>query len=139
MATAYILKMQNEHVRRMENSKRKTLDKFVQLESGKVKLVHWKALVDAHQEFVEKASEGVEDSPWIDLLRYLEVKGTLCNNNQGFFPFSGVDLSPSDGGTKYHFTRQADATAYARAQFAKVLYPVQIARLITKKVNLTST
>lgn len=128
--------MQAEHVRRMENSKRKTLDKFVQLEQGEVKSINWKSLVDAHQEFAEKASDGVEDEVWINILSYLEAKERLCNNNQGFFPFSGIDLSPNAGGVKYHFTRQSDATAYAQAQFAKALYPVKIAKIVTKeKVN----
>jgi hypothetical protein len=133
MATAYIQKAKAEHVRRMESSKRKTLDKFVELKSGEITRVDWRGLVTAHQEFVEKASEGIDDPTWIDMFRYLEAKERLCSDDQGFFPFNGIDLSPNAGGIKYHFTRKSDATAYIQAQFAKALYPVRIAKVVTER------
>lgn len=128
--TPHVEKLRASHVQRMESEGRQTLERFVQQESGKIKAVKWQDLVAANQRFTEKASDGVNDETYSDLLRYLEIKGVLCHEYSGFFLFaSGLDVSPSDGNIKYHFAGKDDATAYMRAKFANAQYPVKVARI----------
>jgi len=128
--TPHVEKLRAAHVKRMESKGRQTLDKFVEQESGKIKAVKWQDLVTANQRFTEKASDGVDDETWSDLLRYLEIKGVLCHEYSGFFLFAeGLDVSPSDGNIKYHFTEKDNATNYMRARFANAQYPIKVARI----------
>ena len=136
MPNSTIRKSIREHVQRMETQEKATLEKFVEFESGRVRAVKWKEIVITHNEFTQRSSEGVDDNNWINVLRYLEGKNVLCFEERGYFPFNGIDCGPNVGGIRYHFVNRSDAEAYARAEFEKARYPIQIAKIVsTKAIN----
>jgi hypothetical protein len=128
MTTPFIEEQKRKHVEKMEGSEKKTLERFVQIESGRVKRVNWKKLIKANERFREP--KGITEETLEEIFYYLNIKNILCSEYSGFFPLgNGMDLGPSTGGIKYHFEFESDAKSYTEVKFAGAQYPVYIARM----------
>jgi len=122
--TPFIRKSYAEHVRRMETQSKSVLEKYVQGEGGKIK-IDWVNLLRDHHNFIEGASDDVEDQTYSDMLRYLQIKGILtfegCRGSF-FVNGCGMNVNPRDGLIKYDFARKEDAEAFRKAEYGGVRY-----------------
>ena len=109
-------KMRREHIKKMEGKERKTLEKFVQIDKGKILGVNWDALAK-FKGTLDYGSyaifEGVND----DIINYLRAKGFLKYScEEGSFlilGFMGVNGGPRHSAASYHgFSKLKDAQAY---------------------------
>jgi hypothetical protein len=121
MASTMVENIREEHVNIMEKKKRKTLEKYVSLDSeGNIEQINWEKLIKFKHNF-----QGDYVPLYSDLLYYLYIKGILAseNTNDSFFIIGcGMDLSPNESGNKYHFTRKKDAEEFAKYEYETAKY-----------------
>jgi len=126
MLTSYITGKRKKEVDRMEREGKQTLEKYVK-EQGKE--VNWKKLIKDHHTFIEKASEGINDKIYNNILRYLEIKGILSFSTKNkFFIYSrGMNLNPqANSGIFYYFKREADAEEFRKYEYGNAIYETEI-------------
>ena len=125
MLTPYITRKRKKEVERMEREKQ-ILEKYVKVDGKKV---NWEKLIEDHHGFIEKASEGVEDKIYNDVLRYLEIKGILSFSKENTFFISGyeMNLNPQiSANIPYYFERKKDAEEFEKYEYPSTIYQTDI-------------
>lgn len=128
MLTSYLKEQRKKHVDEMETERKSTLEKYVVERDGKI-IVDWKKLIRNHHESIERASEGIGDRNYNDILRYLEIKGvlSLSTKNRFFIYSHGINLNPQANiGIPYYFKREADANEFRKYEYGDAIYETEI-------------
>ena len=123
-----IRRMHEEHLRRMEGKGRATLEKYIH-GRGKEIRIDWKSLIKDHNDFIDRASEGICDRTYADLLYYLQIKGVLTwegKSGSYFISGCGMKLNPSDNAVNYEFTRKEDAEQFKKWKYGGAMYSTQV-------------
>ena len=134
MTTSFLEEQRKKDIETMEGPERGTLEKFVKLdENNNITSIDWEKLILYHENFIDRASEGVDDEVWLDMIRYLERKGKLSYTlrGEGFYLNDGMmNRGPRGMAGRYNFTAIEDARKFRDFAYRNLSESIRILQAV---------